>query len=165
MRWYDDLGHKDQPTRVSDYERAMADLVARQPADTEAKIFYAISLVAAASPSDKTYANQLKAGAILEDLWARQPDHPGLAHYIIHTYDYPALADKARAAAARYALIAPSAAHALHMPSHTFTRVGMWKESVEANERSSEIALSNGSIAEALHAADYEMYAYFQLGD
>ena len=121
--------------------------------------------MAAASPTDKSYANQLKAGEILEALWAKQPDHPGLAHYIIHTYDYPALADKARSAAARYAVIAPSAAHALHMPSHTFTRVGMWKESVDANERSNQVALAAGSIAEALHASDYEMYAYLQLGD
>ncbi|MFL5481854.1 MAG: hypothetical protein ACJ8AK_06660 [Gemmatimonadaceae bacterium] len=162
---YDDFQQRDQHTRVEAYSHAMESLVMQQPADTEAKIFYAISLVAAASPTDKTYGNQLKAGAILEALWAKQPDHPGLAHYIIHTYDYPALADKARAAAARYALIAPSAAHALHMPSHTFTRLGMWKESVDANERSSEAALNTGSIAEALHAADYEMYAYLQLGE
>jgi hypothetical protein len=127
-------------------------------------IFYAISLAASASPTDKTYANQLKAGSILEPLWAKQPNHPGLAHYIIHTYDYPALADRARAAAQRYASIAPSAAHALHMPSHTFTRVGMWEESVDANNRSMKVALSTGSIAEALHAADYDMYAYLQLG-
>ena len=162
---YDDYAHRDQPSRVAAYSRAMEALSSAQPADTEARVFYAISLVSAASPSDKTYANQLKAGQILESLWAKQPDHPGLAHYIIHTYDYPPLADKARAAAARYAVIAPSAAHALHMPSHTFTRVGMWNRSVEANERSSEIALKSGSIAEALHAADYEMYAYLQLGD
>jgi hypothetical protein len=136
----------------------------QQPADTEALIFYAISLTAAAPPTDKTYANQLKAGSILEPLWVKQPNHPGLAHYIIHTYDYPALADKARAAAQRYASIAPSAAHALHMPSHTFTRVGMWEESVDANNRSMKVALSTGSIAEALHAADYDMYAYLQLG-
>ncbi|MGH7650526.1 MAG: hypothetical protein ACREMS_01655 [Gemmatimonadaceae bacterium] len=162
---YDDFQHRDQSTRIDAYSRAMEALTLRQPADTEAKIFYAISLVAAASPTDKTYANQLKAGAILEGLWAKQPNHPGLAHYIIHAYDYPALADKARAAAARYSIIAPSAAHALHMPSHTFTRVGMWKESVDANEKSSAVALRDGSIAEALHAMDYEMYAYLQLGD
>ena len=130
---YDDFEHKDQRTRVVAYSNAMNELAMRQPADTEAKIFYAISLTAAAPPTDKTYANQLKAGAILESLWAKQPNHPGIAHYIIHTYDYPALADKARAAAERYATIAPSAAHALHMPSHTFTRVGMWQESVDAN--------------------------------
>jgi hypothetical protein len=162
---YDNYQQRDQRTRVDAYARAMDSVSLRQSADTEAKILYAISLVAAASPTDKTYANQLKAGGILESLWAKQPNHPGLAHYIIHTYDYPPLANKARAAAARYAAIAPSAAHAQHMPSHTFTRVGMWKESVDANERSSEIALESGSIAEALHASDYEMYAYLQLGD
>jgi hypothetical protein len=161
---YDDFEHKDQRTRVVAYEHAMSDLVLRQPADTEAMIFHAISLTASASPTDKTYANQLKAGAILEALWAKQPNHPGIAHYIIHTYDYPALADKARAAAQRYAIIAPSAAHAQHMPSHTFTRVGMWQESVDANNRSMKIALSSGSIAEALHAADFAMYAYLQMG-
>jgi hypothetical protein len=163
-RLYDDFEHKDQRTRIVAYERAMNDLAMRQPADTEAVIFYAISLTASAPPTDKTYANQLKAGGILEPLWAKQPSHPGLAHYIIHTYDYPPLADKARAAARRYASIAPSAAHALHMPSHTFTRVGMWEESVDANIRSREVALRGASIAEALHAADYAMYAYLQMG-
>ena len=161
---YDDVEHKSQAERVTAYEHAMRDLVARQPADTEAKIFYAIALVAAASPTDKTYASQLKAGEILEPLWAKQPNHPGLAHYIIHTYDYPPLAGRARAAAERYASIAPSAAHALHMPSHTFTRVGMWEESIRANERSKASALETGAIAEALHASDYAMYANLQLG-
>ena len=160
---YDDYEHNNQQARVIAYERAMNDLTLRQPADTEAMIFHAISLVAAAPPTDKTYANQLKAGGILEALWIKEPNHPGIAHYIIHTYDYPSLADKARAAAERYATIAPSAAHALHMPSHTFTRVGMWQESIDANTRSMKVALSTGSIAEALHAADYEMYAYLQL--
>lgn len=161
---YDDFERKDQLKRVLAYERAMSELAAGDPADTEAQIFYAISLAASAPPTDKTYANQLKAGKILETLWEKQPDHPGLAHYIIHSYDYPALADKARAAARRYAAIAPSAAHALHMPSHTFTRVGMWEESINTNKRSGDVALSSGSIAEALHAADYAMYAYLQLG-
>lgn len=162
-RLYGDYEHVDQQTRVVAYERAMADLVAKQPADTEAKIFYAIALTASAPPTDKTYANQLKAGAILEALWAAQPNHPGLAHYIIHTYDYPPLADRARAAAERYSRIAPSAAHALHMPSHTFTRVGWWNESVETNLRSIEVALRSSSIAEALHASDYAEYAYLQM--
>jgi hypothetical protein len=161
---YDDFEHKDQHTRVVAYEQAMNDLVLRQPSDTEAMIFHAISLTASASPTDKTYANQLKAGAILEALWAKEPNHPGIAHYIIHTYDYPALADKARAAARQYAIIAPSAAHAQHMPSHTFTRVGMWQESADANNRSMKIALGSGSMAEALHAADFAMYAYLQMG-
>jgi len=161
---YDDFERKDQRTRILAYERAMSDLVAQEPGDTEAKIFYAISLTASAPPTDKTYANQLKAASILEPLWAQQPNHPGLAHYIIHTYDYPPLAEKAREAATRYSRIAPSAAHALHMPSHTFTRVGMWQESVDANRQSMTVALGDGSIAEALHAADYRMYAYLQLG-
>ena len=161
---YDDFEHKDQRTRMVAYEQAMSELAMHQPADTEAMIFYALSLAASAPPTDKTYANQLKAGSILEPLWAKQPNHPGIAHYIIHSYDYPALADKARAAAQRYATIAPSAAHALHMPSHTFTRVGMWEESVNANQRSMNVALSIGAVGEALHASDYAMYAYLQMG-
>lgn len=161
---YQGFESKDQPIRFKAYSDAMGRVAGQFPTDTEAAIFYAISLAAAAPPTDKTYANQLKAGSILEPLWAEQPDHPGLAHYIIHTYDVPALADKARAAANRYAGIAPSAAHALHMPSHTFTRVGMWQESVETNHRSMNVALESGSIAEALHASDYAMYAYLQMG-
>ncbi|MDB4909526.1 MAG: repeat-containing protein, partial [Gemmatimonadetes bacterium] len=141
-QWYDDFEHKDQRARVIAYERSMSELVIREPADTEAMIFHALSLIASAPPTDKTYANQLKAGGILEALWAQQPNHPGLAHYIIHSYDYPPLASKARAAAQRYASIAPSAAHALHMPSHTFTRLGMWSESASANTRSMEVALT-----------------------
>jgi hypothetical protein len=149
--------------RVANYERAMADLAARNPADTEARIFHAIALTASASPADKSFAKQLAAGATLESIWATQPDHPGLAHYIIHTYDYPPLAARAAAAAQRYSRIAPSAAHALHMPSHTFTRVGQWNESVETNLRSSQKALGDGSIAEALHASDYAVYAWLQM--
>ena len=163
-RLYDDFEHKDQRTRIVAYERAMNELMTKYPEDTEAKIFYAISLAASAPPTDKTYANQLRAGSILEPLWTQQPNHPGLAHYIIHSYDHPPLAAKARAAARRYATIAPSAAHALHMPSHTFTRVGMWDASVTANNRSMQVAVSTGSIAEVLHAADYAMYAYLQMG-
>ncbi len=161
---YDDYENKDQRTRILAYERAMNDVATRYRDDTEAKIFYALALAASAAPTDKTYANQLKAGEILEAMWEKQPDHPGLSHYIIHSYDYPALADKAREAAKRYVTIAPSAAHALHMPSHTFTRVGMWEESIKTNKRSGDVALSTGSIAEALHAADYAMYANLQLG-
>ena len=160
---YSDPQHVTHRTRVVAYEHAMGDLVAKQPADTEAKIFYAISLVASASPTDKTYANQKKAGSILEPLWAKQPNHPGLAHYIIHTYDYPALASRASIAARTYASIAPSAAHALHMPSHIFTRTGMWRESIDTNLHSIDVALTSSSIAEALHASDYAEYAYLQL--
>ena len=161
---FDNYETRDQRSRVLAYEAAMRELVQRQPADTEAKVFHAISLVAAALPTDKTFANQLAAGKTLEELWAKQPNHPGLAHYIIHAYDYPPLAAKASHAAERYAGIAPSAAHALHMPSHTFTRVGMWEQSVASNRRSRETALRDGSIGEALHASDYMMYAYLQLG-
>ncbi|MBW8770927.1 MAG: hypothetical protein JF589_14320 [Gemmatimonadetes bacterium] len=163
-RLYDDYEHTDQRARQTAYERAMAELVAAQPADTEARIFHAIALVATALPTDKTYAKQIEAGEILEALWAKQPNHPGLAHYIIHAYDVPALAPRARVAAQRYAAIAPSAAHALHMPSHTFTRVGMWRASADANARSMQVASRTASIAEVLHAADYAMYADLQLG-
>lgn len=162
-RLYADYEHTDQPTRVAAYERAMAGLAASQPGDGEAKTFHAISLVAAAPPTDKTYAGQRRAGAILESLWAAQPDHPGLAHYIIHAYDVPALAPLAAAAARRYADIAPAAAHALHMPSHTFTRLGMWEASAATNRRSAEAALRSSSIAEVLHASDYMVYAYLQM--
>ncbi len=161
---YQGFEQKDQKARVLAYEQSMDELAMQNPADTEAMIFYAISLTAAAPPTDKTYANQLKAGRILESLWAKQPNHPGIAHYIIHTYDVPPLAAKARIAAQRYAGIAPLAAHALHMPSHTFTRLGMWEQSVETNNESMKIASTSGSIAEVLHAADYAMYGYLQMG-
>ena len=157
--------HRDQRARVLAYEQAMSRVAAANSDDSEAQIFYAIAIIGSASPSDKTYANQLKAGAMLESLFQRQPEHPGLAHYIIHGYDVPALADRAAVAAQRYAGIAPAAAHALHMPSHTFTRIGMWKESVATNLRSREAATRDGSIAEALHATDYAVYAYLQMRD
>lgn len=162
-RLYDDYEHVDQRTRIVAYERAMAALVEAAPADTEAMIFHALALVAASPPTDKTYEGQRRAGAVLESLWVRLPDHPGLAHYIIHAYDVPALAPQAAAAAARYAAIAPSAAHAQHMPSHTFTRLGLWRESIDANLASRDLALRDSAIAEALHASDYLTYAYLQL--
>jgi hypothetical protein len=161
---YADFANTDQQSRVVAYANAMRELVSKQPADTEAKIFYAIALTASAPATDKTYAKQLEAGRILEPIWAKQPNHPGLAHYIIHSYDVPALASRAAAAADRYSKIAPSAAHALHMPSHTFTRVGRWQESIETNHRSKDVAVKDGAIGEALHASDYAMYAYLQQG-
>ena len=154
----------DQRTRVVAYEQAMRELAAKYPDDREASIFWALSLTASALPTDKTYTNQLKAGAILEKLYPEQPNHPGITHYIIHSYDAPALADKATAAAHRYAAIAPSAPHALHMPSHTFTRVGAWQESIETNKASAEAARKGGGHAEELHATDYMVYAYLQTG-
>ena len=115
-----------------------------------------------ALPTDKTYANQLKADAILEREFALQPEHPGLAHYIIHSFDVPALAPEALDAARRYAKIAPEAPHALHMPSHTFTRVGSWQESIDTNLASAAAARKDGATAEELHALDYQAYAYLQ---
>ncbi|MES3033015.1 MAG: hypothetical protein V4813_03345 [Gemmatimonadota bacterium] len=160
---YTDHDRIDQPSRIIAYERAMADLVAQQPTDIEAKIFHALALVATAPATDKTYELQRRAGATLERLWSAQPNHPGLAHYIIHSYDVPALAAQATAAAERYSVIAPAAAHALHMPSHTFTRLGMWNESVRMNRRSAEAAHATGSLAEELHASDYLTYAHLQM--
>jgi hypothetical protein len=159
---YTNAGSANQQTRVVAYRDAMAALSARDPQDIEASIFYALALTAAEEPTDKTYASRLKAGALLERLFLQQPQHPGLAHYIIHSYDVPALADKALEAAKRYATIAPSAPHALHMPSHTFTRVGYWQASIDANIASAEVARRDRSTAEELHAYDYQMYAYLQ---
>jgi hypothetical protein len=157
-----DASTVDQRTRTVAYEHAMAALAGRYADDVEARIFYALALDQTALPTDKTYANQLKAAAILEAEFARQPEHPGLAHYIIHSYDAPALAARGLDAARRYAKIAPDAAHALHMPSHTFTRVGSWQESIDTNLASAAAARKDGAAAEELHALDYLMYAYLQ---
>jgi tetratricopeptide (TPR) repeat protein len=154
----------DQRTRLVAYRDAMAKLAATNPGDSEAAIFHALSMsaVAASSPVDGTYAEPLKAGAILEQLIATRPDHPGLAHYIIHSYDYPALADRALEAARRYAKIAPDSPHAQHMPSHTFTRLGYWQESIDANVASGAVARRDGVVGEELHSMDYRAYAYLQ---
>jgi hypothetical protein len=159
---YSDVEHRDQPARVRAYRDAMEGVASRFPEDMEATIFYALAIAEAVPPTDKTYGDLLKAGALLEGLYASHPDHPGLAHYIIHAYDVPALAPRALGAAERYAQIAPSAPHALHMPSHTFTRLGYWRESIETNIASAAAARQQGSTAEELHATDYEMYAYLQ---
>jgi hypothetical protein len=156
-------GDVPQPQRAQAYERAMEAVVAKNPSDTEAKIFYAIALDAAADPADKTYAKQLKAAGLLEPVFKAQPDHPGAAHYLIHSYDVPALAAKGLAAARRYASIAPDAPHALHMPSHIFTRVGAWQDSIDSNLASAKSALKANSPPEVLHAMDYQAYAYLQL--
>jgi hypothetical protein len=152
----------DQRARTLAYEKAMEALAAKYPDDVEARIFYALALDQTALPTDKTYANQLKAAAILEREFARQPEHPGLAHYIIHSFDVAALAPRALDAARRYATIAPDAPHALHMPSHTFTRVGSWQESIDANLASAAAARKDNAAAEELHALDYQVYAYLQ---
>ena len=151
-----------QRTRTLEYEKRMEQVAAKYPDDPEARIFYALALDQTALPTDKTYANQLKAAGILEKEFARQPNHPGLAHYIIHSYDVSALAPKALDAARRYSTIAPAAPHALHMPSHTFTRVGSWQDSIDANLKSAEAARRDKAPAEELHALDYQVYAYLQ---
>jgi tetratricopeptide (TPR) repeat protein len=150
--------------RLSAYRDAMATVAAQYPEDHEAQIFYALALAAAEDPGDKSYADRVKAGDILETLFAQEPMHPGLAHYIIHAYDVPALAGRALAAAQRYAQIAPNAPHALHMPSHTFTRLGYWQESIDSNVAAATAARRQGQTAEELHASDYETYAYLQMG-
>ena len=124
--FYKDSDKLDHRTRALAYEEAMGQLQARYPDDHEAAVFHALALLATAPPTDKTYVNQKKAGAILEPLFVEQPEHPGIAHYIIHAYDYPPLAKQALDAARRYAKIAPDSPHALHMPSHIFTRLGLW---------------------------------------
>lgn len=159
---YKDADKLDWRARAVAYEKAMEEVARAYPSDTEASIFYALAVSANAPPTDKSYANLLKAAAILEKEFAKQPDHPGLAHYIIHSFDVPPLAPRALAAARSYAKIAPSAPHALHMPSHTFTRVGSWQESIDTNIASAEAARKANAPGEVLHAFDYQAYAYLQ---
>ena len=159
---YEDFESTPQQVRLLAYRDAMADVAAKYPEDHEAQIFYALALAVAEDPENKTYADRLKAGAILEKLFAEEPTHPGLAHYIIHAYDVPALAGRALVAARRYADIAPDAPHALHMPSHTFTRLGYWQESIDSNVAAAAAARRQSQTAEELHASDYETYAYLQ---
>ena len=154
-----------QRARTVAYEQAMERLVRDFPGDMEARIFYALAANQTALASDKKFSQQLKAAGILEPLFKEHPKHPGLAHYIIHAYDHPPLAEKALAAARSYASLAPSVPHALHMPSHTFTRVGFWKELIDTNRRSAEAALKENANAEALHAMDYQAYAYLQMAN
>jgi hypothetical protein len=161
---YADFDTVDHHTRVVNYMRAMEQLAGKYPDDDEAQILYAISLNVGASPTDKTYASQLKGAAILERIWVRQPEHPGIAHYLIHLYDTPALAERGITAARRYAKVAPDSPHALHMPSHIFTRVGLWRESIDSNIAAANSAKASNEAADQLHAEDYEVYAYLQLG-
>jgi len=160
--FYKDADRIDHRTRALAYEKAMERLAATYPADREATIFYALSLNVTLLPTDKTYANQLKAAALLEKVFAEQPDHPGVAHYLIHSYDFPPIAGRGLPAARRYANIAPSAPHAQHMPSHIFTRVGSWQESIDSNRAAARLARADGERDGALHAMDYMMYGYLQ---
>ena len=160
---YVDYDKVDHRTRVQSYLKAMEQVAIKYPKDDEAQIAYAITLNVAASPTDKTYANQLKGAALLEPIFKRKPQHPGVAHYLIHLYDYPAIAEKGLAAAKRYAKIAPAAPHAQHMPSHIFTRVGYWKESIKSNAESARVAKLDGEQNDQAHGMDYLVYAHLQL--
>ncbi len=168
--YYRDWRERNPHQRALGYEQDMQTLYRDNPEDVETACFYALSLDAAALPGDTTYANQKKAGAILEKVFREHPDHPGAAHYIIHSYDYPALAKLALPAARRYASIAPAAAHALHMPSHIFTRLGLWQDSVDSNLASiaaAKAAMKRGEagMGDELHAMGFLSYAYLQLGE
>jgi len=161
--FYKDTDKLDHRTRALAYEKAMEQLHVQYPNDHEAAIFYALALLGTALPTDKAYVNQKKAAEILNRVLAKEPEHPGVAHYLIHSFDYPALATLALPAARSYAKIAPSSPHALHMPSHIFTRLGLWQESVESNIASASAAKSHTSSKDEIHAMDYLAYAYLQM--
>jgi tetratricopeptide (TPR) repeat protein len=162
--YYQDFATRPEKERQAARAKAYEALAQRYPADDEAQIFSALYIAGTQTQADQTYAAYLKAAAILEDEFKKYPDHPGVAHYLIHSYDAPPIADKGLIAARRYATIAPAAPHALHMPSHIFTRVGSWQESAATNKRSMEVAKAGGEGDEAYHAVDYMVYAYLQLG-
>jgi hypothetical protein len=161
---YQDAESVPYRTRASNYERAMNELAAANRKDVEAQVFYALALLANASPADKTHEKQKQAADILEPLGRAYPQHPGIPHYLIHAYDNAELARNGLAAAKAYAQIAPSAPHALHMPSHIFTRLGLWDESIASNLAAREAAHRQGDVGEELHAMDYLVYAYLQSG-
>ena len=162
--FYQNASSESHSIRAKRYETAMESLHSRYPQDTEAAIFYALSLIANASPKDKTYANQKKATLILAPIILQQPNHPGVAHYVIHADDNPVLAPLALDAAKQYALIAPDSPHALHMPSHIFTRLGLWDDSIASNLASAASAHKQKLAGDELHALDYLVYAYLQTG-
>lgn len=170
--FYRDSDKLDHRTRALAYKTAMEKLAAAFPDDDETAIFYALSLLGSAPPTDATYANQRQAAQILNGLLPQHPDHPGILHYVIHAFDYPALANLALPAARAYSKVAPSAPHALHMPSHIFTRLGLWEESIASNLASAAAAKAQvarmhpgATSFDDLHALDYLEYAYLQLGD
>ena len=171
-KFYENADRLDHLSRVLNFEKAMEKIYLSYPDDKDAAIFYALSLAAGANPADKTYSHQRKAFAILNPLFEQQPLHPGVAHYIIHNCDFPEIAELALPAAKKYASIAPASAHAQHMPSHIFIRLGLWDESIRSNLVSAssakcyaEQAKIKGHWDEELHAMDYLAYAYLQKGD
>jgi len=155
--YYRDHDKLPLSTRLAAYNKAMEQLTQRYPDDYEAKVYYALTLQASASKTDMTYANQIKSAAILEKLYEQNPQHPGVSHFLIHAYDFPTLADKGIAAARRYAGIAPAVPHARHMPSHIYSMVGLWEESIASNASSLEIQ------PDYYHAYDFSVYAALQL--
>ncbi len=170
--FYEDWNKVDHRTRCLRFEKSMEKLYRDYPKDKEAAIFYALALDGAADPADKSFKNQRKAGTILTALYPSEVNHPGIVHYIIHSYDYPELAELALPAARKYASIAPSSAHAQHMPSHIFTRLGLWDECIQSNLISTasakcyaENAGIEGHWDEELHGMDYLVYAYLQKGE
>ena len=163
------LFYKDAPrvphsTRALAYQKAMAAVAARNPNDREAQIFYALALLSTAPSTDRNHMNQKRAAGILEPLFKEYPEHPGVAHYLIHAYDNPELAKRGLPAARAYAQIAPSAPHALHMPSHIFTQLGLWQDSILSNIAARAAAHHQKDIGEELHSMDFLMYAYLQAG-
>ncbi|OLB37936.1 MAG: hypothetical protein AUH11_07820 [Acidobacteria bacterium 13_2_20CM_57_17] len=163
-KFYDGWEKQGHAARAKTYRDAMGGVYERNPKDQEAAIFYALALVATAAPEDKTYDNQRKAAAILDPLFASHPDHPGAAHYLIHAYDNPALASQGVTVARAYSKIAPDLPHALHMPSHIYTRLGLWEESISSNVAAVTAARKHGDRGDEFHALDYLVYAYLQLG-
>ena len=161
--YYEDFGKRTERERQVARAKAYEALAAKYPNDDEAQTFYALYLAATQTATDQTYAAYLKAAGILEKQFAKHPDHPGVAHYLIHSYDAPPIAPQGVTAARRYADIAPDAPHALHMPSHIFTRVGAWADAAATNRRSADSAQRSNDPDDALHALDYMTYAYLQL--
>jgi hypothetical protein len=162
--YYRDSDHSPHLVRAKAYEEGMRLAARSNPADTEVQVFYALSLIATAASDDRSHANQKLAATILEPIYRDHPDHPGVAHYLIHAYDSAELAPRGLAAARAYSKIAPSAPHALHMPSHIFTRLGLWDDSIASNIAARAAAHSQGDLGEELHAMDYLTYAYVQRG-
>jgi hypothetical protein len=160
--FYSDTDKLDHSTRAVAYALKMEQLTQRYP-DREAAIFHALALLASADPLGHTYSNQLKAGAILEKLFAEMPEHPGVSHYIIHAYDYPALADRALAAALNYAKCVSVVPHAIHMPSQTYVLLGRWQDTITANNAAQEAEKDRGTPEDRIHALDYLVYAHLQL--
>jgi tetratricopeptide (TPR) repeat protein len=161
--YYEDFTNRPERARQLTRAKAYEALAAKYPDDDEVQIFYALYLAGTQTASDQTYSAYLKAAAILEKQFAKHPDQPRVAHYLIHSYDAPPIAARGLPAARRYAAIAPDAPHALHMPSHIFTRVGAWTDSLATNRRSVDVARKSNEPDEALHAMDYMVYAYLQL--